>query len=220
MLSIFAVVPVPYQDKKGKTVPGIVTFRSKNDRIIRCDYCCKFPHIVKQYVTKKPPAIATVKGTRYYEKILSEHLSSTYHEECAKAYRIGTIEEEVAPMEIAISKATKHQIDYIGKLMIPIYLDAKHLNVSARSWPSRYVAAEASNVYNAQERGGIVPPNINLQYVNPPGHLNLMTAIVNSHRPVLLQKINECFALSLRIDGSIDFTHVDKIYVLGKCYSI
>lgn len=104
--------------------------------------------------------------------------------------------------------------------MIQIYLDGKHLNVSAHSWPSRYVAGEASNVYNAQDQSGkTVPDNINLQYVNPPEHLNLMTAIVQSHRPELLRKINECLALSLRIDGSIDFTHVDKIYVLGKLYS-
>lgn len=79
------------------------------------------------------------------------------------------------------------------------------------------MAAETSNVYNAQnQRAKIVPDNINLQYVNPPGHLNLMTAIVRSHRSELFRKIDECLAISLRIDGSIDFTHVDKIYVLGN----
>lgn len=172
---------------------------------------------MKQYVAKKPPAITSENGTRFYDKILSEHLKSTYHEECSKAYRISTVEKKrTAPMEIAISKAAKQQIEYIAKLMIQVYLDGKQLNVSARSWPSRYVAAEASLVYKVQDHSGrIVPKNINLQYVNPPGHLNLMTAIVQCHRPELLRKINECLAISLRIDGSIDFTHIDKIYVLG-----
>lgn len=185
--------------------------------MIRSDYCFKFPHIVKQHIQKKPPAIGTEKGTRYYGKILLEHLGTAYHKECAKAYRISTIEETPsAPMDVAISKATKDQIDRIGKLMIPIYMDGKLLNVSARSWPSRYIASEVSNIYNTQNQSGIVPENINLQYVNPPGHLNLMTAIVQSHRGELLQKIDKCIALSLRIDGSVDFTHVDKIYVLGR----
>lgn len=197
-----------------------MTYRLNNDRMVRCDYCFKFPHIVKQYVSKRPPAIICEKGTRFYEKIFSEHLSSAYHQECTKAYRLSTIgDEQEAPMEIAINKAIKHQIDYVGKLMIPIYMDAKRLNDSAHSWPSRYVAAECSKVYNPHDKSGkIVPSNINVQYVNPSGHLNLMTAIVQSHRPELLRKINECLALSLRIDGSIDFTHVDKIYVLGEFF--
>lgn len=173
---------------------------------------------MKQFVPKRPPAITTEKGTRFYEKILSEHLNATYHDECAKAYRISSIEvDQAAPMEIAISKANKQQIDHVGKLMILVYYDGKHLNLSANSWPSRYVAGEASHGYDSLSQNQLtVPDSINLQYVNTHGHLNLMTAIVQSHRPDFLRKINECLALSLRIDGSIDFTHVDKIYVLGK----
>lgn len=218
MISAIFFPVEPYREKTGKKIPGIVTFHKNKEKFIRCDYCYKFPHIVKQYVPKRQPAITTENGTRFYEKILTEHLSSTYHEECAKAYRISKIEDDnVAPMNIAISKATKHQIDHIGKLMIFIYLDAKKLNLAANSWPSRYVAAEASNAYDSQnQRESIVPNNISLQYLNSHGHLNLMTAIVESHRHEFLRKINECLALSLRIDGSIDFTHLDKIYVLGK----
>lgn len=120
-------------------------------------------------------------------------------------------------MDIAISKATKRQVDHVGKLMIPIYLDAKRLNLSATSWPSWYVAGEASSAYNnsQSQSGSSLPDNINLQYVNTHGHLNLMSTIVETHQPEFLQKIRECLALSLRIDGSVDFTHVDKIYVLG-----
>lgn len=157
-------------------------------------------------------------GTRYHSRVLVDHLETKYHKESAKAYRISSIEvDEVAPMEIAISKANKSQIDRIGKLMIQVYLDAKRLNLSAHSWPSRYIAGEASNSYDSlNKRESIISDGVNLQYVNPHGHLNLMSTIVNAHRDEFLRKINECFAISLRIDGSVDFTHIDKIYVMAK----
>lgn len=69
---------------------------------------------------------------------------------------------------------------------------------------------------SSNQNKSIVDSNIDLQYVNKPGHLNLMTAIVDSNQEDFERKIDECIALSLRIDGSVDFTHVDKIYVMGK----
>lgn len=66
-------------------------------------------------------------------------------------------------MEIAINKAMKQRIDYIEKLMIQIYLDGNRLNLSAHSWPSRYIAAEASNVYNAHNQSEkMLPDHLNL----------------------------------------------------------
>lgn len=221
-LLALAVGVVPYVDKNKIKVPGIVSFQSNGERHIRCDFCWKFPHIVKQYVSKRPPAIATVKGTRFHSRILTEHLATVYHMECAKACRINSIEvDEPGPMDIAISKASKNQIDRVGKLMIQVYLDAKRLNLTAHSWPSRYIAAEASFAYDSlNQNESIISDGINLQYVNKPSHLNLMTAIAKSHQGNFLQKINECVAISLRIDGSIDFTHMDKIYVLGKLINL
>lgn len=208
----------PYYDEAGNKVPGIVSFRWNNERHVRCDYCLKYPHIIKQYVTKKLPAIASENGTRFYEKIVKEHLNNVYHKECAKSFRVSTIEQEkTAPMDIAIGKANKKQLDHIGSLLIQIYLDAKRLNLSAHSWPARYVAGEASHAYDsANQSKNLIPDGIDLQYVNTHGHSNLMHAIVQSHRPEFQRKIKECLALSLRIDGSIDFTHIDKIYVMGK----
>lgn len=207
-----------FVDKDKNLVPGIVTFHSNKNRHIRCEYCRQFPHIVKQHVPQKAPAIASIEGTRYYARVLTDHLESLYHKECAKAYRISLTEEKnTAPMEIAISKANKIQIDHIGKLMIQVYLDAKRLNLSAHSWPSRYVAGEANVKYDSLNQSkSIISDGIDLQYVNQPGHLELMKAIVQSYRNDFLQKINDCVAISLRIDGSIDFTHVDKIYVMAK----
>lgn len=94
-----------------------------------------------------------------------------------KAYRLETLEgeKEDAPMDKLINTANKRSIDHVGKLMIQVYHDAKHLNLSAYSRPSRYVAGEASSAYDSQKQAGtIIAENINLQYVNPPGHLELM----------------------------------------------
>lgn len=219
ILHIFSTVYKPYVDKDENEVPGIVSFHFNRLHYIRCDYCCKYPHIVKQYVPKKSPAITTDQGTKFLSNVLKEHLDSKYHKECAKSHRISSAEVETAaaPMEIAISKANKSQIDNIGRLMIPVFLDGKRLNLPPHTWPSRQVAAEASYAYDSSNQSkSIIPENINLQYVNKPGHLELTTSIVQSYRETILRKINECVTISLRIDGSIDFTHVDKIYVMGK----
>lgn len=220
MVSVAPVNVVPYVDKSKSNVPGIVSFDVNKQRHIRCEFCLKFQHILKQHVPNKVPPIATIQGTRFYSRILSEHLETLYHKECAKAHRISLTEStEVAPMEMAVSKANKSQIDHIGKLMIQVYLDAKRLNLPPHSWPSRYVVGEASHAYdsiNCNQSKSIIPYDINLQYVNKPGHLNLMSTIVQSYREEFLRKIHDCVAVSLRIDGSIDFTHVDKIYVMAK----
>lgn len=207
---------VPYIDKEKKQVPGIVSFHSNKDRYIRCEFCRNYPHIVKQYVPKKPPAITSIEGTRFYARVLAEHLETAYHKECARSYRISTIEEnEGAPMDSSINRANKLQVDRVGKLMIQVYIDAKRLNLPP--WPSRYVAGEASFAYDSNNQNkSIVADNINLQYVNAPSHLSLMTAIASSDQKLFHKKIKDCIAMSLRIDGSIDFTHIDKIYVMAK----
>lgn len=223
IINLFIIVTslarvIPYVDQNKVEVPGIVSFQSGNKRFIRCEFCRKYPHIIKQHNPKKVPAITTMNGTRFYSRVLTEHLDSLYHKECSKSYRVRSMEvEESAPMEIAINKANKKQIDRVGQLMIQVYLDAKLLNLSAYTWPPRYVAGVASFSYDSlNQNKSILTDDIDLQYVNGHGHLNLMTTIVKSHREDFLRKINDCSALSLRVDGSIDFTHTDKIYVMAK----
>lgn len=209
------------------SVPGIVTFRKNNRRFIRCDVCCKSPLIVKQFVSKKPPAITTSNGTRYRKLILEEHIKKSYHLESLAAERIASLKltdtVEFAPMDIAINKANEKMLNYVGKLCIQVYNDAKHLNLTAWSWPSRFVAANASNVYDfnqTKQKETIIPSDLTLQYVNPPGHLELLSTIVKSHQKDFEKKITDCLAISLRIDGSIDLTQMDKIYVMGKIINL
>lgn len=207
---------MPYTDKNKANVPGIVSFHNQKERFIRCEYFREFPHIVKQHISK-PPAITTIQGTRFHSRTLTDHLATQYHKECAKQHQISLTEErEALPMVAAINHANQQQINHIGKLMIQVYLDAKRLNLTPESWPARYVASEACAYDCMSENKNIIAGNIDLQYVNRPGHFNLLSTIVKSDQKNFAQKINDCLALSLRIDGSIDFTQIDKIYVMGK----
>lgn len=166
--------------------------------------------------------IASVEGTRNRSNTLENHLKSQCHIECEIAHRLESMQDKQkdAPMEVAVSKANKQMVDYIGKLMIQIYVDAKRLNLSARSWPARYIANEASHAYNSSIQNSVVLNDIKLQYVNAPGHLELMTTIVESDRSQFVEKITNSLALSLRVDGSIDFTQIDKIYVMAKLINL
>lgn len=98
--------------------------------------------------------------------------------------------------------------------MLQVYTDVKRLTVSAFSWPARYIALESENMFDFNSSGAsVIPENINIQYVNPVGHLKLLTTIVKSWDE-LQNKIKGSLACSLHIDGSVDKSQIDKIYIL------
>lgn len=191
---------------------------------MRCEICQKYPNIIKQFRPRGKVSMAT-RETRYRSKTLEEHIQSDYHKECERLFRLSTVPSGSSvtptPLKLAMDKANLQMINHVGKLMIQIFYDAKHLNLPAFSWPARYVASAASFAYDSQNRTlPTIPENIPMQYVNPPGHLDLMTTIVNSYFPEFMKKINECWAVSLRVDGSVDLTQIDKIYVLAKIINL
>lgn len=198
---------------------GIVTFRNeKKKKYMRCDICQKYPNIVKQFHPRGHVPMAST-GTQYRLSILQDHIQSDYHKECERLNRISSVAAEniQTPLTIAIDKANLQSINHVSSLMMQIYFDAKHLNLSASSWPGRFVTNAASFAYNASnETQPTIPENIPMQYVNKPGHRCLLTTIVNSHIGDFMKKINESWAVSLRVDGSVDSTQIDKIYVMAK----
>lgn len=107
-------------------------------------------------------------------------------------------------------------IDFFFNFYFQVYLDAKRLTLSAHSWPARFVACEASKSYDYERSEATIPANVNLQYVNPPSQLTLLTTIFDAERPNVINKVLNCQAISLRIDGSIDRNQIDKIYVMAK----
>lgn len=151
---------------------------------------------------------------------MANHLEQDYHKECVKADRIKSLQISTsvnAPIDASIRKANQIQADYIGKLMIQIFTDAKRLTLSAWSWPIRYIASEASHAFSiTNENHDTIPKNLSLQYINNKSHLSLMSCIVESDLNAMKNKIENCLALSLRVDGSIDRSQIDKIYVMAK----
>ena len=102
----------------------------------------------------------------------------------------------------------------MGTLKLQVYNDAKKLTLSAYNWPSRIVAALMASEFifnNAQHN-----IRLDLQYINPLCHRELLQIILDSHRKTLANAIKELFASSLRGDGSVDRTQADKIFIMLK----
>lgn len=180
-----------------------------SDRYVRCEICYKFPEIVRRNCTNnRPPAITSENGTRFRTQTVVDHFASTYHKECRQAkllknQEIGKKNNNKSLIDMHISEANKMYANLIGKLMLQVYTDAKRLTVSAHSWPARFIASECGLIFDFNSvRESTVPENINIQYVNPAGHLKLLTTIVNSWDE-LQSKIQNSLACSIHVDGSV-----------------
>lgn len=94
------------------------------------------------------------------------------------------------------------------------------MTLSAYSWPSRYVSSEAGHRFDFDNNFNepTIPSNINLQYVNQPSHLDFLSCIVASDTE-FKKKLSSAMACSIRIDGSVDRTQIDKIYIMAKIIS-
>lgn len=117
-----------------------------------------------------------------------------------------------------ISKSQEKLANQIARYATCVFVDAKRLTLSAYSWPARFVAYEygaAQNINNRQQTANALK-KISLQYVNPTSHAEILDCIVAVESNLLSKKIDNCIALSLRADGSVDRTNQDKIYVLAK----
>lgn len=91
------------------------------------------------------------------------------------------------------------------------YRDGKTLFRSANSFHLKVVISGKSNSFSFNDPSQKAKLGKDLQYVTPASHLELFKYIV-----LVSQKIHNYIAISLRCDGSLDRTQVDKIYVLAK----
>lgn len=159
-------------------------------------------------------------GTQYRSNIVEAHLKSRYHIAATKAALIkaNTNTEPVTPLDKMISKSQEKLANQIGRYATCVFVDAKRLTLSAYSWPARLVAYEYGAAYNInnREQSANAINKIPLQYVNPMSHAEILDCIVAVEGDLLSKKIQNCIALSLRADGSVDRTNQDKIYVLAK----
>lgn len=64
----------------------------------------------------------------------------------------------------------------------------------------------------------IAPKKARKTLINPKSHAEILESIVDadSKKSFIKTKIESALAVSLRVDGSVDRTNMDKIYVLAK----
>ena len=193
----------------------------KGRHYVFCKICTKNVYVVRNHSHKqKVPAIATDSGTIFRREVVLDHLQSNAHKESLKCERLTNLSKaeiiEKAPLDRLIRKGNEAAAKKIGSLMITVYNDAKRLTLSAYSWPSRIVASKKAQMYANNDISDGVVESYDLQYVTPTCHQQFLECIVESHRKDVFNKIVNAQALSLRLDGSVDRTQIDKIYFMGK----
>lgn len=192
--------------------------RSRN--FVYCKVCHKFPEIVRMFTeNNKIASITTENGTRYRKDTVENHFISVYHAKCKEAELLASVPVPVNKpglIDTHISEANRKRANHIGKLFLQVYTDAKKLTSSAYSWPARFIGSEVASRFDFNSDTNTIPSDINIQYVNPSSHLDLLKIIVQSHQKEFKQKIETASAFSIHIDGSVDRTQIDKIYILLK----
>lgn len=192
--------------------------------LVRCEICNKYPDLVRQLCpNRKPPPITTSIGTGNRSCILNEHIETKYHLACMDKFKNDKLKGtggNPVPIEIGrmISAANTQKANTISRYMMSIYTDAKSLTSSAYSWPGRILTSEYGCKYhiNQPKQNENALQKMNMQYMSPAAHKDFLQSIVHVEKNLILQKLESCLAISLRADGSIDRTCIDKIYVLAK----
>lgn len=196
----------------------------KAGNLVYCKICLKYEPLVKQFApNNRVPRIAKLEGTEYRGPIVITHMKTKYHIECVKRWRrdiknIPEADDCSTDLIRMISAANEKLANKIGGYATTIYNDGKRLTLSAFSFPSRQLAfqiGQAFNINNPQQNAEDIQL-LNLQYLSPSCHAEILDCIVEVESKLIEKKVNECLALSLRCDGSVDRTNIDKIYILAK----
>lgn len=113
----------------------------------------------------------------------------------------------------SILRANEKLAHRIAGLMFIVYNDAKRLTLSGYSFPSRAVVSQMANsVSLLNERASNSLDELDLQYLTPNGHHDFLSCIVDSSRESAAKiLLDETLAISLRCDGSVDRTQIDKL---------
>lgn len=195
----------------------------KGRKLIRCSICVKYPNTVLLHTKQKNhiPAICSPSGTIPRKEICSNHLQSKEHIECLKAHHINTIPTvdkiNKVPLDKLISAQNQKISQKIGQLMCTVFNDAKRGTISAWSWPSSEVAYLKRQKLDVQQQFfPFKPSEGELQYINPPGHREMIHHIVLANIPELKNKLKSCLSVSLRVDGSVDRFQIDNIHIMVK----
>lgn len=196
--------------------------------MVRCEVCFKYQDIVKMYgISRKKAQVTNEEGTKNRTNVLKAHLLTPYHNACMRKRALelergsGSNIANVnghTPLEKMVSTLNAEKSNTISRYIMAIYTDAKILTSSAFSWPARTFTSEYARKYNINDPHGNQEAmnQTNLQYINPVSYSEFLECIVEADRNVVAQKLEACLAMSLRVDGSIDRTNIDKIYMLAQ----
>ena len=208
---------------------SIVHFHKNGRHYVYCKICTRHADIVRIHSHKgKMPAIASESGTIFRKEIVSDHQKSIVHIEAQKCARLHSLDKvqvtQQALMDKLISRRKEAVANKVGKLMITVYNDAKRLTLSANSWPSRVAASQKSQKFKYNdtdnEKNDELDEAFDLQYVTPANHHEFMACIVEAHCREVFENLLNARALSIRLDGSVDRTQIDKMYVLAKVINL
>lgn len=201
--------------------------RRDGKHFIMCEPCASHHELLKQLAqssNKRIPGIAQPSGVLYREETVLNHLQQVYHTEAVKVSRLETLNSaeklQSTVMGAHISKQNEELANKIGHLMLHTYCDGKKLTLSAWSFPARVVTAHMANEFsfNSDKHSTDAVKDYDFQYLTPAFHLEAMKTIVSQYRESFLKDLLEnSLAVSLRCDGSVDSSQIDKIYVLAKC---
>lgn len=210
-------------------IKGPATARNQ----IHCKICYMFPEIVKIWKTNnKNPNIMLQRGVQNRSSSVLNHIQTNYHQKCLMAYKRKQLEirqntndsvgenpiKQESELEKLITKGNAELAKTVANFAYSVYNDAIRLTLSAYSWPSRFVAQELGRLFDFSKSHESEEKikKINLQYINPCMHSELLTCIVEADRNDIKTRIENAIAISVRVDGSVDRTNIDKIYVLAK----
>ena len=185
---------------------------------VRCETCFRNISTVKLFIKKQLPSIVQECSVLYRTRTVENHNQTDYHKAALKSSKLQALPHEKiyekTLMGIMISNANEKLANKMVTLMLQVYNDAKKLTLSAYSSPSSVVAAQIASefIFNNEQH----EVRLDLQYISPAYHWELLQVIVDSHRQTLTNTIKEALASSLRCDGSVDRTQVDKIFTMLK----
>lgn len=197
-------------------------FRCNNFRFVRCKTCVQFPELVRLYCNRhRNPPIALMQGTRVRQNTMKNHLESPLHKECYKAMQQSKLTSSQLLQETAIGRViqvSNHALsNHIGKLMTYVYGTAKKLTLTGNNFAARVVTGHFAENFDFNKQNEEL--NVNFQYITPTNFKEMLEIIVECHKPILLKEFASCLATSLRCDGSVDRTQIDKIFTMSKTVS-
>lgn len=139
LVSATASVQISSDTDKFWNAKSIEHSHTDQGHFVYCKISAKHHDIMKRYARNNViPLIALENGVRFRSTVIENQFLQNYHKESVKAERIKLPQvpsPTLTPMDVSITKANKKQADYVGKLLIQTYTDAKRLTLSAWNWP-------------------------------------------------------------------------------------